>query len=79
MKYIYAMFGLVVVLSVPQSASGQSLNDIRIKALYEDRPLHLILLDLELKYRLDFIYDKKDIANINVIPTLFILLFSCCL
>lgn len=38
---------------------GQDLAQKKIKIDYQDKPVYLILLDLEINYKLNFVYDKE--------------------
>ncbi|MEM7654866.1 MAG: TonB-dependent receptor [Bacteroidota bacterium] len=56
--------GFLLLLCLP--LSSQSLEDLKIRINYQDRPLDLIFLDLEINHRLDFSYEKEVIANVRI-------------
>ncbi len=41
-------------------------KDVIIREYYENKALHLVLLDLSLRYNLEFVYDLADIEGINI-------------
>ncbi|MCB0685521.1 MAG: TonB-dependent receptor, partial [Saprospiraceae bacterium] len=63
MRGIILVIMLIVFVS---KVSAQTLDDLRINGDYEDRPLHLVLLDLELNYRLEFKFEKDDLRDFRI-------------
>lgn len=39
---------------------------IYIREFYDDKSLELLLLDLSMNYKLDFVYDREEIKGINI-------------
>jgi len=62
MKLIRLSISLLVLLSIlvgPITVQAQASKKIKIKGNYTDRSLDLVLLDLEINYRLSFEYPKE--------------------
>ena len=55
---IRLIFLFLTILLIPP-LSGQDLAQKKIKIDYQDKPVYLILLDLEINYKLKFVYDKE--------------------
>ena len=61
---IFLLLGLSVTLH------AQGLADKKIKFSYDNRPLDLVFLDLELGQRLHFEYDKQAVEGIRITQTI---------
>lgn len=61
---IFLLLGLSVTLH------AQGLADKKIKFSYDNRPLDLVFLDLELGQRLHFEYDKQAVEGISITQTI---------
>ncbi len=46
--------------------NAQELENIEIKGSFENKPLSLVLLDLEIRYKLNFEYDEQLIEDIRI-------------
>lgn len=64
MKKIY--YTIVVLLLVPILSQAQPEKEIIVKGFYEDRLLDLVIMDLEIKHRLTFEYEKADIKDVRI-------------
>ena len=49
--------------------TAQSIEDLKIKGSYTDKPLALVFLDLEINYRLKFEFEEADIKDIYITQT----------
>ncbi|MFK7946635.1 MAG: TonB-dependent receptor [Saprospiraceae bacterium] len=64
MKKIY--YTIILLFLVPTLSQAQPKKDIIVKGFYEDRLLDLVIMDLEIKHRLTFEYEKTDIKNVRI-------------
>ena len=49
--------------------NAQSIQDLKIKGSYTDKPLSLVFLDLEINYRLKFEFEEEEIKDIYITQT----------
>lgn len=54
-RLIFLSFTILLIHQI----FGQDLAQKKIKIDYQDKPVYLILLDLEINYKLKFVYDKE--------------------
>ena len=57
---------LFFLLAIQLSLGAQDLAKKKIKASFKEKPLELALLTLKLDYRLEFQFDKNEVADVKV-------------
>ncbi|MBK8500982.1 MAG: carboxypeptidase-like regulatory domain-containing protein [Saprospiraceae bacterium] len=60
---------LLVLFGLTTTLLSQTLEELRIKGDYVDRPLHLVLLDLEINYRLNFQFNSDELRQHKITLT----------
>lgn len=55
-----------MLLLIPILAQAQPNKEVIVKGYYEDRLLDLIIMELEINYRLKFEYEKSDIEDVRI-------------
>ena len=64
LKKNYYVF--IILFLFPILSQAQPKKEIIVKGFYDDRLLDLVIMDLEIKHRLTFEYDKADIKEIRI-------------
>ena len=61
--HLFAAISMLFILLAPSLAQNK---EIYIREFYDNKSLELLLFDLSLNYKLDFVFDREDIRGIEI-------------
>lgn len=68
LKWTLQLFSILLLLQIgnPAAFGQENAKDLKLKGNFQNKPLDLVLLDLQLSYRLDFEFDLKQVREYRV-------------